>query len=597
MKKRFIAVDVETTGLDPWHGDRMFAFSEYEWGGEARVYREEDPGYRARLEELFSGSGEYELVFHNGKFDMRMIGKLLERPVWQDLKFHDTFIMSKLVRNNHYSHALDDLAYDYCDFPRIIDKAIATLVKKYGRYDKIPKTFMTVYQKADVERTMLLFQLFSRLVMKEDLKNFSEICYYEYRLIQVSLDMEDRGILLDRAMSRELVSYLEMEVATEQVRLEDLTWKGFNPMSHPDKVKLMEDWGIKTGKRTKSGAVRVDKHVLLGIRDSSSEKKAEVADSILKHNSFRRGISIVKGYEDLADSEGVIHPDIKTCEAVTGRQSCARPNMQNVAKEDVLLNPYPIPARRCFRPRKGFVNLHADFTGIEMRLLLHYSQERELIQVINKGEDVHSLAMMVFFTNVSWKIKKMTHDYIDKLRSAAKNGQFAICYGAGTAKLAQTLGLSIAKGIEAHTRYKERFPMVAGMCDRVIEQVRNQGYVETAFGRRIYVSQNEAYQGVNYLIQGTAAEILKRAQVKVHDLHQLKLPEVRILMSIHDELVIEYPMSDLRDLHWYTAVVGDAMTDFKQFSVPMDVSFQIVPENWSKKYDVNLEDGLATLIK
>jgi DNA polymerase-1 len=585
-----LAVDVETTGTDPWGSARIFSYSVTDWYGYTEIFRSCHKDFLRLLKHLFrlltsSRAGAYNaahrptLIFHNAHFDLRFIGKLLGRPVWREVEFHDTMLLSHIVRNNHYSHALEDLAFDLAGWPKV-DAKIAKIAKEVGGYHKVPEAAMDAYQTADGQRTMLLFRWLWPLVQKD--KKWLDCYQTELEMVRCALEMENRGVKLSPSRTEALRKELMEEVSELKGRLQRLAWEGFNPKSVYDLRKLLfEDWGVKSRKMTKKGSRSVDKHVLLKIREEADDPRKEIIDGILKHNSYQTGVAILKGYLESAHG-GIIHPNINTCAAVTSRQSISNPNLHNVSKEDVLLNPFPVPARRCFVPRSGYVNLHVDFSGIEMRLLIHYSKDPVMIQCILEERDPHDLAALVFYQD-RWK--EAHGEERKKLRGAAKNANFATPYGAGAEKIVQTLGLPQDEGTRAFDRYKARFPTLTHLSKIIAKQVYNYGHVETAFGRRLYVPKYEAYMGLPYVIQGTAAEILKRAQIRIHKLNRsaANWQHCYLILTIHDEVVLEFPLQQIEEIHNYMSLIRELMTDFHQFSVPLEVEMALVVSDWSKK--------------
>ena len=224
-----------------------------------------------------------------------------------------------------------------------------------------------------------------------------------------------------------------------------------------------------------------------------------------------------------------------------------------------------------------------------MRLLVDASGEESLVQVMRDGGDVHEPAAVVFYGN---RYRDATDPKVKKtLRGAAKNANFATPYGGSGAKVATTLGLPIREGLQRFDAYKRAFPKLVNLGRVIGRRVREDGYIETTFGRRLYVPRNKPYIGTNYQIQGTAAGILKRAQVRVERvLDEMTGGEAQILLPIHDEVVIEFPRAQLGEAIHVMRRVREVMIDFPQFSVPLDVDFEITTLDWEHKSPFSLED-------
>jgi DNA polymerase-1 len=325
--------------------------------------------------------------------------------------------------------------------------------------------------------------------------------------------------------------------------------------------------------------------VLLELRKTNPHKLLELT---LQYKSWSHGISTLQSYLDVADEEGVIHPNIHTCQAITGRESCSNPNLQNVEKDvGALKNPYPVPARSVFRPRPGHVNFHLDYSGIEMRLLIHYSGDEELVRICREGGDVHIPWAEVFYGD---RFRNAVGAERDKLRDATKGADFGIGYGASAQTTSTTLGVSLQEGVRILAECRKRFPKMIGLMRKITGMVLSNGFVKTAFGRPLHVPRSQAYIGTNYLIQGTAAEILKRGQIAAH--HYLKEAtggEVSLLLPIHDELIIEFPRKQLTEAPHVLGKVCKLMTGFPgRFNVPLGVSVSVATADWAnkKKFEV-----------
>ena len=585
-----IAYDTETTGLDVYGNDKVFAYATCDETGKCTVKRLDKGRQNASLdylEGLWSPSLTKVMVMHNAKFDLAMTEKLLGRKL-DGMLIHDTMIMSHLLQNDHTSHALDTLAWELCAYPRDADQAVKKHTPGGKGYEKVPEKIMNQYQENDVERTMLLFKFFWPKIQQD--KVLQEIYQFELDLLWPTMRMEERGIMLDIPRCEQTIK--ELHQKTKAV-LHDIRvaaeMKDFNPGSTKKLAWLIhEKLKLPVLKKTPKGQASVDKDVLFHLRQLHPNP---VLDLILQYRSWTRGTSILTSYLDFADSYATIHPCINTCGAQTGRESCSRPNLQNVEKTGVLLNPYPVPARRVFRPRPGYVNMHVDYAGIEMRILIHYSDDPLMLECLNNGDgDVHSLAASIFygdeFTKCTDKDKRKT------LRSAAKNANFAIPYGASAQKVAATLGLSLGVAHKRFALYKQTFPRLASLTDIISQEVMNTGYTVTAFGRRLYIPKTRAYMGINHRVQGTAAEILKRSQVRLYKYFEKHTNnQYKMLLPIHDELIIEIPRQHLSTAQQVLAGARALMIDFPQLKVPLEVEFSITTRDWATKHDYQLEQA------
>jgi len=570
--KQYIAYDTETTGLRPYDGDRMFCYSTCTTEGLKSARRIDGPKTRRllntrKLKNLWLDENTAK-IFHNAKFDLTFTERFLGRRMKGEI--HDTLAMSRILQNLAHSHALKHICWVLCGYTREDEVA----VKGHGvDYSKVPQDEMDEYAANDAERTMLLFLLWWKEIQKD--KGAFDAYNTEIALIRPTMAMEKRGVRLNPEATEKMLEQL----AQDCKRLEHLLWAyaggRFDVDSHPQLARILFDnLHLPVLQRTPTGKPSTGKPVLLQLRG-----KHKIINTLLKYRSYSKAIPIIRGYLDFAGEDNIIHPNILLTGADTGRQACTTPNLMNVSKEQVLLNPYPVAARRLFTPREGYENYHFDYAGEELRLLVHYHKDEEFRRILLANGDAHYEAAVVFYG----KTKAAKKRY----RDAAKNANFALGYGAGARKVAQVLGLGEGEMRMRLKDYDARFPRARTMAKRLTAQVRSQGSVTTEFGRKIKVNPNKPYVGVNYLIQGTGADIIKRAQVRIHSYLEKVGADARLIFPIHDELVIEIPKV-LKDKKGILRGIRDLMEDFPQFSVPLKVECKISQERWSEKEEVKI---------
>ncbi len=378
-----------------------------------------------------------------------------------------------------------------------------------------------------------------------------------------------------------MIDYYMGAAEAARKRFQAIAGYGVNPASHEQlSYVLYKKMGLPVLKLTeKAKKPSTDAETLEALMEMTSHP---IFDAIMQYNSYSHGAKILAGYLDQSDDDGVIHPSIHPYAARTGRQSCSRPNLQNVSKETTRKVRYPIPARKVFRPRPGYVNFHLDYSGIEARLLVNSSHDDEMTRILADGDgDIHSAAASMFYGetfDVAMGAARKS------LRDAAKNGVFCIGYGGGVSKLAATLSVDPAEAASAHARFKARFPKFANLNRTQARRVREDGFVKTTFGRRLHLSK--PFAGTNYDIQGTAAGILKRAQNRVDE--YFGVTEEGMILTIHDEMVIQWPRKRLKKANGMLRDVVGMMTDFPQIDVPLEVEIKISTSDWNsaRRYDL-----------
>ena len=597
-----IAYDTETTGLELHTKHKMFAYSTASYEGATEVVRLDgkDGKFKSKRRALsyldkLTRQTDRAIVCHNAKFDLTAteyaLGRRLVGPGTNGrppLPFHDTYIQAHLFMSDHPSRRLKDLAWELGGYPKDDETEVKRYIKGGYDYSEVPPEIMTKYQERDAVRAMLLHRLFYPKIQAS--KELTEIYQAELDLIPVTMAMERRGFMINRRKTRELIDWLKVELDQVLDDIEGVAGMRFNP----DKRKqlsyvLFDKLGLPVLARTpKSKEPKTSKEILARLRD---EYPHPILDLITKFRSYRRGVTILGDYLEYADDEGIIHPDINTCKAVTSRESASRPNLQNVEKTGVLLNPYPVPARRVFRPRPGYILFFIDYAGIEMRLLIHYSREPKLIDLINNGGDPHSLAAEIFYGD---RFRNAKGAKRKTLRGAAKNANFAIPYGASALKVATILGMKADEGALAFGRYRQEVPGLVGLTPKLIRRVKQEGEVITAFGRRLRVARAKAYTGTNYLIQGTAAGILKRAQVRVAEyLERATGGDVKLLLPVHDEIILEYPRDMLGEVEPVFNGIREVMIDFNQFDIPLEVEAEYSTIDWESKREYKIGGPLC----
>jgi DNA polymerase-1 len=588
FKKRYCSFDTETTGLHTYRGDKVFSYCIGHENGEVEVRRIDRAGSKEqnirRLREFWDDTSIGK-VGHNLKFDMGfIINEGINVP--RETEIHDTMIMSQLLRNLAPSHSLDYLAWEFGKWPRDLDVEVAKAGKAFGGYQNIPESLMNPYQESDGQRTMLLFQLWYKQIMS-DVK-LSLDYFNEMDLLWVVLKMEKQGIHLCKQQTENLIIWLENEI--EKVTNETFyTYGEYINLNSDDQVArlLYKRLKLPIFAYTKdSHKPATDKDTLLMLR---KDYPNQAIDLVFRQRSYTRGLSIIRDYLEFSDEKGIIHPNIKQNVAKTGRLSSEFPNLMNVAKEEVEKNPYPVPARKCFSilDRDHLLDF-SDYAGIELRLISEVSECHKMINIFKSGESPHTFAAKIFYgPRVPPEMQFISKKETPKLYGSAKNAHFALPYACALPQFANTLNLTIAQARSGFEEYKRIFPEIANIYSVISDRVMDKGYVETPFGRKLYVPLDKAYSGLNYLIQGTAAGILKRALVRLDSYIESNWKgQMSLVISIHDEIV----RNSLRDLlpqrKRILSEIGEVMTTMPEITVPLEVEHKSTYSTWNEAKEV-----------
>ena len=584
-----VVFDIETTNTNVYAPNfEIFAYSTCTEQGAIEVYRFDRTATQRhygqkRLLELWNNN-QVAKVAHNAMYEISGLNEGgFSIPEYAPL--HDTMVMSHLLRNLAPNHSLDYLAWELSGYSRELDEAVKAASKQVPTYKEIPEKLMREYQKADAERCMLLFLTFWPEIKKdsallEDYKNEIAMLWVTRRLIK-------RGYRLKFEQVEKLMAWLEAEIIKTLAELNQAVGRNINPRSPKDLGWILFEFlKLPVVKFTEKGNPSTDAEAF-EIWEQTEHN--EIFNLIIKYRSYAGARSKINGYMRLCDSNGILRSNIGTDVAKTGRQSSSKPNLQNVDRPGDLSKKYPVPMRRLFGPRDGYVNIHIDYASLEALLLTHYSQDPEMLKIVRSGGDIHAEGAKLVFGEVWERANKATRKL---LRFGTKgNVSFAIPYGSNIRTAEKELALHLPPGETRKPRlapYLARFPKYCGLSGSTSAFARNHGYIVTAFGRRLWIPRNELYKSVNYLIQGTAAGIIKRAQVKVDPyLREVTDDAAGIILPIHDEIVIEWPRELLPEMKPILREVGRLMCDFgNTFSVPLGVEYEIVTNTWDRKKEL-----------
>ena len=422
------------------------------------------------------------------------------------------------------------------------------------------------------ERADLALQIDQRLVRQlgdYDLKPlFEEL---EMPLMPVLAEMERCGIAIDHEFFDEMSDRLDGELQLVEEEIYKLAGRELN-INSPLQLRevLFDKMGLPVKKRTKTGP-STDAEVLEELAAEGHQLPGLIIE-------FRELAKLKSTYVDalpvLADEHDRIHTSFNQTVTSTGRLSSSDPNLQNIP----IRTPLGAEIRKGFVPAEGFMFLGADYSQIELRILAHLSGDPAFVEAFQAGRDVHrDTAALIFGVAADTVTPAM--------RAQAKTVNFATIYGQGPMALARQLGIAVAEAREFIDNYFIRFPAIRGYLDRQVELAREQGYIETLFGRRRYIpelnSKNPNIRrfgervATNSPIQGTAADLIKLAMINIHT-ELRKRDSARMILQVHDELLFEVPRADMDETR---SLVKSRMEGALQLDVPIAVDLG-VGRNW-----------------
>lgn len=495
-----------------------------------------------------------EKIAQNAKFDYSMLkryGAEVSDPLF------DTMIAHYLLQPE-MQHNMDYLSEVYLKYrPIPTSDLINTKAKKSSESlfdfdeEEKPQTMREVpvdkvmqYCCEDSDVTLQLYKVFKNELKKEKLeKLFYEI---EMPLVKVLADMELTGVRIDVAALKESEGILNQELKNIEARITELAGHPFNPLS-PKAVGtvLFDEMKLDPkAKKTKSGQYTTSEEVLQKLRD-----KSPIIDEILNYRGVKKLLStyIEALPQEINHRTGRIHAQFNQTVTATGRLSSSNPNLQNIPIRDELGR----ELRKAFIPDEGEVFFSADYSQIELRLMAHLSQDPNMTEAFLSGEDIH--------TATAAKIYHLPVGEVTKLqRTKAKTANFGIIYGISVFGLASRLNIPRSEAKQLIDGYFVTYPKVQEYMNKSIEVAREKGYVETLFGRKRVLtdisSANATVRGyaernaINAPIQGTAADIIKIAMVRIARRIRKEKLNAKLLIQVHDELNFSVPQNELDKL-------------------------------------------------
>lgn len=518
-------------------------------------------------------SDQHKKVGQHLKYDMNVLARYgIEL---QGIAF-DTMLESYVLNSTATRHDMDSLADRYLGVKTIKFEEIAGKGKKQLTFNQIEMEQAAPYAAEDADITLRLHQAIDAQLSKEQtLSNvFQEI---EKPLIPVLSRIERNGALVDAAMLGEQ----SIELAARMVELEreayDLAGKEFN-LASPKQLQqiLFEELDIPVIKKTPKGAPSTAEDVLQELALEYPLPKL-----ILEHRSLSK---LKSTYTDklplmINPETGRIHTSYHQAVTATGRLSSTDPNLQNIP----VRTQEGRRIRHAFVAPEGYKIVAADYSQIELRIMAHLSQDKGLLDAFSKGEDIHrATAAEVFKVGLD----EVSADQ----RRSAKAINFGLIYGMSAFGLAKQLGIARKDAAQYIEHYFETYPGVQHYMDDIRTKAQEEGYVETLFGRRLYLPEIKAKNAmrrqaaertaINAPMQGTAADIIKRAMVAVDQWLPESEFDVRMIMQVHDELVFEVREDQVDQ---FITEVKAQMASAAELDVPLLVEAG-VGENWEQAH-------------
>lgn len=540
LTTKILALDTETTGTDPMEAELVgmsFSFTENQ-GFYIPIPAEREEALKIvnEFKEIFENEKSLK-VGQNIKYDMIVLqnyGIEVKGPLFDTMVAH--YVLQPELR-----HGMDYLAEIYLHYQTIhIEELIGPKGKNQKNMRDLAPEDIYQYACEDADVTLKL----KNILEKELKENDAEQLFYEIEmpLVPVLVNIESNGVLLDTEALKQSSEHFTTQMEAIEQEIYQLAGEKFNIASPKqvgevlfDKLKI-----IDKAKKTKTGQYVTSEEVLESLRH-----KHPIVEKILEHRGLKKLLST---YIDalpllINPCTGRVHTSFNQTVTATGRLSSSNPNLQNIPIRDE--NGKEI--RKAFIPDKGSLFFSADYSQIELRIMAHLSEDKNMIDAFLSGYDIHAAtAAKVYKTD----IKAVNPD----MRRKAKTANFGIIYGISVFGLAERMNVDRKEAKELIDGYFETYPQVKAYMDKSIEVAREKGYVETIFHRKRFLpdinSRNAVVRGyaernaINAPIQGSAADIIKVAMARIFTRFKQEGLKAKMILQVHDELNFSVPVEE-----------------------------------------------------
>nr|WP_319494234.1 DNA polymerase I [uncultured Desulfobacter sp.] len=579
-KNGIFAIDTETTGIDPMLADLVGISFSYE--KDTGVYIPVGHTNASAIE-----MPEKEAV-------LRIFKPLLENPkiskVGQNIKYDfivlarygieikgivfDTMIASHLLNPGTRGHGLDRIAMNLFGHKMISYEEVTGKGKDQIGFQEVPLDLAADYAAEDADLTFMAYEVLKTQIEDKGLTPLMETI--EVPLISVLAKMEMAGIRVDTDVLSQMSQEFEQELKSLEEKIYELAGEEFNINSSQQLgVILFEKLGLKAVKKTKKKTgYSTDVQVLTQLAEAH-----EMPERLLRYRTLGK---LKSTYVDALSSlvhpdTGRIHTSFNQTITVTGRLSSSNPNLQNIP----IRKPEGKKIRQAFIPADGCTLISADYSQIELRLLAHCAKDPILIESFQNDEDIHARTALEVFQVLPGLVT-------DEMRSQAKAINFGIIYGMSAFRLSNELGISRKMAGIYIDNYFKRYAGVKKFIDETIEQTRETCEVSTLFGRKRRLDdirssntnlRNFAQRAaVNTPIQGSAADLIKLAMIKMQTALATENMNSKMLLSVHDEIIFEAPEQETDKLITLAKQVMEHVTPLE---VPLKVNFG-AGANWAE---------------
>ncbi len=483
----------------------------------------------------------------------------------------DGMIASGLLYPNRRSHKLKDLTFEYLNISQNTFESIIGTGKETKPAESIDLKIIGEYCIDDSNTSLKLVDFFKPLIKENDLAYIYNTV--EIPLLSVLMDMEFNGIKID--MDKLQIAIKKLETQLSDIEKEIISQAGyeFNINSSKQLGELLfEKMKLPMTKKTKK-----TKSYSTDIEVLTEFKSIPIIENIIKYRGWKKLYSTyLIGIKERVDPKtNKIHTSFNQTVTATGRLSSSNPNLQNIP----VFETDGINIRKLFISDTNKRLLAADYSQIELRVMAHFSKDKQLCNAFNNNLDIHSQTAELVFGRDLFMDNKLK-------RKRAKIINFSIIYGSGPYSLSKELEVSFKESKEFIDTYFEKYSGVKAYIDDTIADAEKNGFVRTMSNRKRdlpeiqssiqNIKENGKRMAVNTIIQGSAAEIMKKAMINIHK--KIKNMESKMLLSVHDEIIFEYPINEETKL---ISIVSTEMKNVEKLSVPLEISVK-TGANWGE---------------
>ena len=512
-------------------------------------------------------------VGQNLKFDI----PILSRHKIQLDKFHaDTMLMSYVLNSTATRHGMDKLASYYLDYETIKYGDVAGTASKQISFSEVEIDVATNYAAEDADITLRLYNKLEGLL--EDKPTQKKLLEdIEYPLVHVLSKVEQNGAKIDKEKLAAHSEELGEKISDLSSQAFKIAGEEFNLDSPKQLLEILyEKLKLPVLKKTPKGQPSTNEETLQRLSEEYELPKIILQYRTLAKLKSTYTDSLIK-IENPATQR--IHTSYQQAITSTGRLSSTEPNLQNIP----IKTSEGRRIREAFVPEKGNVLISADYSQIELRIMAHLSKDKNLTNAFNKGLDVHSsTAAEVFGVNIE--------NVTDEQRRSAKAINFGLMYGMSAFGLTRQLDIPRTDAQKYLDTYFERYTGVKDYMANTKAQAKEDMFVETIMGRRLYLNEINAANGlrrqaaeraaINAPLQGSAADIIKKAMIDINTFLDKELPQTRMIMQVHDELIFETPKADAEEI---LNLMKDMMEKAVKLDIPL-IADAAIGQNWNEAH-------------